>query len=364
MYWLMTTSPGTGAAALLVVYDFVNANKLFTMNLVNATASSKGEAPFDAFLSLLSYVLHHAYRSSRAVLYGVLSLATLRIILEEPTICKRLCDPALPSLVRLCRQRPPLLPPTPKPRAPACQILDIAIDTINHNLRRRLDLDLYTASLQLIHRILICLAQNHIHLLYHWSLLWQTLLSLIRFLQTYVTDLTPQAAELNLLIAPLLKSLALAIAHGNAFLPDPTAYDDLFYKLVEHADTLEKFKTTFKLTSNPTSASALANTTASTTSSAGATTSHTPIDVLISTAAHFHAILEEEKGKGRVRAALSAREVNRVIREGHKSLEVVDVSGMGVESFEVWREGEERGMVKKAGRAAVEDARRRVKGRG
>ena len=84
--------------------------------------------------------------------------------------------------------------------------------------------------------------------------------------------------------------------------------------------------------------------------------------MLVSTAAHFHAILEEEKGEGKLRLALSAREVNRVIREGYESLEVADVSAMGVEHFEVWREGEERGMVKRVGRMAVEDVRRLVGG--
>ena len=309
---------------------------------------------------MVSYILHHAYRTSRSTLYGVLCLSTLRIILEDPSLCKQLCDPAKSISVRLCRQRPPLLPPTPSPRAPAAQVLDIAIDTITHNLRRRLDLDLYTAAINLVHRLLICLSQNHIHLPYHWSLLWQSLLALLRFLHTYAADITAQPTDVHFLISPLLKCLALAIARGNAFLPDPAAYDDLFYKLVENAPILEKFKTTFKLSSSmsPTNPSASGGTVVPSTPAPGSS----PIDVLIATAAHFHAILEQEKGKGRLRLTLSAREVNRVIREGYETLEVADVSAMGVEHFEIWREGEERGMVKRAGRLAVEDVRRMVSG--
>ncbi|KAI4144220.1 MAG: hypothetical protein LQ340_006737 [Diploschistes diacapsis] len=302
----------------------------------------------------MSYLLHHAYRTSRATLYGILSLSTLRIMLEDVTLCKQFCDPAKPILVRLCRQRPPLLPPTPAPRAPAAHILDVAVDTVNHNLRRRLDVDLYAAAVNLIHRLLICLTQNHIHLTYHWTLLWQSLLTLIRFLQTYATDICVQPTDVHVLISPLLKSLALAIAHGNAFLPDPAAYDDLFYKLVESAPILEKFKTTFKLSSAP----------SATGDAASGAAASSPIDVLISAASHFHIILEEEKNKGRLGFTLSARAVNKVIREGYESLEVADVSAMGVEHFDIWREGEERGMVKKAGRMAVEDVRRLVGGGG
>lgn len=315
---------------------------------------------------MVSYILHHAYRSSRATLYGILTLSTLRIIVEDATLCKRLCDPAQPIEVRHCRQRPPTLPPALVSRAPAAQILDVAMDTLNHNLRRRLDLDLYTASLHLIHRLLICLVQNHIHLPYHWSLLWQSLLSLIRFLQTYSADIASHPSNVHALTTPLLKSLTLAVVHGNAFLPDPAAYDDLFYKLVESAPVLEKFKSTFKLGPSPSTTASISTTSAPpatpATPSITPASASTPIDVLIATASHFHGILEAEKSKGRLRMALSSKEVNRVIREGYESLEVADVGPMGVENFDVWREGEERGMVKRAGRLAVEDVRRLVGG--
>ena len=45
--------------------------------------------------------------------------------------------------VRLCRQRPPYLPLIRKERMTAAIILDIMVDGINHNLRRRLDVELY-----------------------------------------------------------------------------------------------------------------------------------------------------------------------------------------------------------------------------
>jgi hypothetical protein len=56
---------------------------------------------------------------------------------------KRLCSEESKMSVRLCRQRQPYLPLVRSDRVPATVILDIMIDGINHNLRRRLDVDFY-----------------------------------------------------------------------------------------------------------------------------------------------------------------------------------------------------------------------------
>ncbi|MCJ1444589.1 MAG: hypothetical protein MMC23_005091 [Stictis urceolatum] len=342
--------PGPRIAVFLAVYDFVQANKIFAYNLITTPSESKSTpTPFSSYLSASSYILHHAYRSPRASLYSILTLTTLRLLIEDPNLCKTLCTPSTQTSasIQLCRQRPPYLPSTSSSRPYAAAILDISLDAINHNLRRRLDADLYAATLEPIHRILTCLAQNRIRFAYHWPLLWQSLLSLIRFLHTYATDLKASTTDISTLTLPLLKILALAIAHGNVFLPSTTDYDDLFYKLVEQHDNLTKFKVAYP----PDPADITTQ------------TQLVLVDVLIETAAHFHGIIEAEKGKGRVRSTLSAREVGRVIREGYESLEVKDLSGLGVEGFEVWREGEERGLVKRIGRKAVEDVRRLVGGK-
>ena len=334
--------PGPEIAVFLAVYDFANANKIFNYNLLAVPESKKNEPPFSAYLSLISYVLHHAFRNTRASHYGILALSTLRIIIEDHSLCKRLCDPSTTSNIRLCRQRQPYLPSTFSSRPLAAQIIDVALDAVNHNLRRRLDIELYTAALHLIQRLMICMAQNHIRFPYHWPLLWQSLLSLIRFLQSYAADLTSahSAESLQMLFTPLFNSLALAVARGTQFLPDTASYDDLSYKLVEQHKTLTDFKAAFPSLATP------------------ATGASSPIDLLIATAAHFHGVLEAEREKGRVRSTLSTKEVNRVIRAGYESLDVPEIGSMGVESFQVWRETEERGFMKKVARIAVEDVRK------
>lgn len=140
---LMRYSPSREAAILLATYDFTNSNKLFGYHLVHMIAEKHEESPFSSFLSLSSYLLHHAYRSPRVAHYAELSLFTLRIIVEDPTLCKRLCSDEGKRRVRLCRQRQPYLPVVSGDRVLATVILDVMIDTITHNLRRRLDVNIY-----------------------------------------------------------------------------------------------------------------------------------------------------------------------------------------------------------------------------
>lgn len=352
---LTKNRPETDAAILLGTYDFTNANKLFCFSLVTCPPESKtDEQPLGAFLSLTSYILHHAHRSSRATLYGLLNLSTLRLTIEDPVLCKHLCSPDSPLAVRLCRQKPPFLPSAPDSRPAAASILDILVDAINHNLRRRLDVTLYVACIRLIHRLIAYLVFSRTRFQYHWSLLWQTLLSLLRFLTTYAQDLFPLHSDLRSLLDPLLACLALAVSAGEDFLPDSAAYEDFFYKLVEAGHHLPRFKQAFNL-EHPSVTSSDVN--SSSISGGGATTP--PIDLLIQVSTHYHDLLETEKGKGRMGSNLSPREVGKVIRQGHETLSLPPMEGL--ERWDRWREGDEKSLLKRVARVAVADAARLLK---
>lgn len=136
--------PTAEAAVLLSIYDFINSNKLFGLSLVSLVPEKRSEeSPFASFLSLTSYLLQHAYRSTRVSLYSALALFSLRIVVEDPVLCKQICSDDRKRPVRLCRQRPPYLPLTHGDRVLAVVIFDMMIDAINHNLRRTLDVPLY-----------------------------------------------------------------------------------------------------------------------------------------------------------------------------------------------------------------------------
>ncbi|KAL8710731.1 MAG: hypothetical protein Q9220_004749 [cf. Caloplaca sp. 1 TL-2023] len=345
---LFATLPDTDATILLTIYEFTNANKLFAQILATQPGESKVEPAFSVFLSLTSYILHHAHRSTRSTLYGCLNLITLRILIEDQTLCAKLFSADLSHPVRLCRQRQPFLPSTPLARPYAASILDICIDTITHNLRRRLHIPLYICTLNLIHRLLSFCLTARTRFPYHWSLLWQTLLSLLRFLATY-HDALVHEPDLPVLIDTFLSILALAVCSGDAFLPDTDSQIDLFYKLVESAHLLPSFKSAFSSLSRPASI-------APATPNAMASTSPTAlVDTLIAVSGHFTTLLDEEKGKGSS-MNLSPREVSRVIRKGCESLSVPETEGL--ERWVRWREVDEKGFLKRVGRCVVEDARR------
>jgi Domain of unknown function (DUF1741) len=76
---------------------------------------------------------------------------------------------------------------------------------------------------------------------YHWAELWRSILSLVRFLSSYASDLKP-LPNINTLLDNVVNLVALSLSTGDTFLPGPAEYDDLFYKLVETGDVLVKFR--------------------------------------------------------------------------------------------------------------------------
>ncbi|KAJ9645935.1 hypothetical protein H2199_002978 [Coniosporium tulheliwenetii] len=318
--------PGPEAAILLPTYDFANANKLFCFTLVTFSPEPKTESsPISSFLSFTSYLIQHAHRTTRASLYTYLSLSILQILVEDQALAKRVCSDESKTSVRLCRQRQPYLPYVKGERVLASVILDIMIDGINHNLRRRLDVELYRLCIGILLRVISFLT-------YHWSELWRSLLSFIRFLTTYADDLRslPGAQQL---INDLVNLIALSMSTGESFLPDPASYDDLFYKLVETGDILTKFRDAYDLSKQASASS---------------------IETLISVSSHYHALLEDGKGKARSKN-LSPKEVNQIIKQGYETLSIQ--AREGLDQWEKFREADHKVVLKKIARLAVADAK-------
>ncbi|KAL6238154.1 hypothetical protein BDW75DRAFT_228162 [Aspergillus navahoensis] len=365
--------PAQQAAILLATYDFTNANKLFGYHLINSTLEKDTEeSPFSSFLSLSSYLLHHAYRSPRVGHYAELSLFTLRILSEDSTSCKLLCSDESKRKVRLCRQRQPYLPHVAGDRVLATVIFDILIDAISHNLRRRLDVQLYSHTIAILLRILTYLSMNRIRLSYHWSELWRTLLSLMRFLTTYVSDLST-SPHITTLTTSLVDLVAFCVSSGDTFLPDPASYDDLFYKIVETGPIIAKFRDVYSL--KPTSSSR-------TTSSLSKSTDvnkdiHVAaVETLISVSTHFYALLfnpgtSTDADKAAIKANgdqsltptpipaaqkknLSPREVHRIIKQGYDTLSIQPPEGLS--AWTRYRETDWKPDLKRAARCAVDDA--------
>ncbi|KAI5287961.1 hypothetical protein KEM52_001363 [Ascosphaera acerosa] len=368
--------PLNEAAILLAIYDFVNSNKLFGYTFVTASATSdkKGaeESPFATYLSLTSYLLHHAYRTERASLYAEVNLFALRVMVEDPVLCKQICSDSSKRPVRLCRQKAPFLPLVKGDRVLATVIIDILVDAMNHNLRRSLDSNLYCHTISILFRLFTYLSSNRTRLAYHYSHLWRTLLNLVRFMTTYSADLL-RTSHISTLASSLTDLITFCISVGDTFLPDPASYDDLYYKVVEAGQTLQTFNSIYKPSS----------------SVGERARSEEPIETLLRVAGHFNSLLfmpDKDKqprapspGPGAASPAgrntpdstagtisrptstsarkkhLSPSQVHEIIKQGYDTLSIQAAEELS--TWERWREGDWRTELKRTARIAVDDAK-------
>lgn len=329
---LFAALPGPEIGVLLSTYEFANANKVFCFHLMTVDIKEKkARSPFSAFLSLTSYLFQHAHRSIRATLYTYLSLFILQILVEDPGTVKRLCNDETKISVRLCRQRQPSLPLVKGDRVAAAVMLDLMVDGINHNLRRRLDVDFYILCLGITLRTLSYISRAKVRIAYHWAELWKSLLTFIRFLVTYAEDVKTnyRTAEMNSLVTNLL---AFALSSGENFLPDTASYDDLFYKLVESGDILVKFRDVYGRANEPSS-----------------------MQTLINVSSHYQSLLESSRNGKAKSKHLSPQEVNNIIKLGYETLSI-DASE-GLDRSDKFREADFKISLKKIARAAVDDAK-------
>ncbi|KAL2259292.1 hypothetical protein VTK26DRAFT_7095 [Humicola hyalothermophila] len=354
--------PGQEAAVLLATYDFTHANKLFSLEFVASAPEKGAEPPFASFISLTSYLLQHAYLSQRAALYSHLNLMIFRLLVEDPILCKRICSgddsssststsnanstsstAAYKTPVRLCRQRSPYLPLVRGDRVLAAALMDTMVDALNHNLRRRLDVGLYSLCVGILLRVVGYLSRSRTRLHYHWAELFRSLLSLVRFLTTYVNDLKALDG-IGVLLDLVVNLLALGISAGESFLPTPAAYDDLFYKVVEMGEVLRKFGEVYGLEGRKGNS----------------------IGTLVSVSRHYEEILaggggssaKDGKKGGGPSSQLTSLQVAEVIKQGYETLSIQAKEGL--DSWEKYREADERTLLKKMARAAVADVRAMV----
>lgn len=326
---LTSFRPGLEASILLPLYDFVSANKVFCNHFITTSPADKTvAASFSSFLSFNSYLYQHAYRTTRASVYAYLSLLIILLLVEDATLAKLLCDTS--ASVRLCQQRPPHLPPAKGDRPYAAAIMDIIADGINHNLRKRLDTELYIQSLTVINRLLSYLAKSRTKLTYHWSELWRSLLSFVRFLTTYPDDLKSLSRTTELVQA-LVDLLTLALTIGESFLPDAAAYDDLFYKLVESGDALVKLRDTYSL--------------------AAVDEKKAHINTLVGVSKHYQELIDSERAK---KVHLTPKEVANIIKKGYETLSLEEKEEL--DSHDRYREVEHKTALKRIARVVVADA--------
>lgn len=300
--------PAPTSIVLLSVNTFTESSPDFlSMLLASDELENLSLSPLSAFLSLTSYLGHHAHRNDRALHYSLLALLTLRrMLLPQTKAVIALCSTNASITIRLARQRAPYLPLISSARPPTTAIIDILTDVLSHNVRLRLSLPLYHLTLTTFHMVLTQLSTQRLQLAHHWSYVWHCLINLMRFLTTYAQEIlkTHRLLDLQTKVAtPLMSMIALTLLHGDNFLPDDSTYNDLFYKILEVGDTvLPKFISVYA-TSLP-SNSALQHT----------------VSIVTTVNEHYRSLLQS---RGRPQASFG--EIQSIITTGHEGFsQVVD----------------------------------------
>ena len=188
---------------------------------------------------------------------------------------------------------------------------------------------MYHQLLSVLSRILTQLYKSRLKVIYHWSEVWRSLLSFARFLTSYADDLKSMGGTSEI-VDTLVEVLSTAMTSGEAFLPDATSYDDLFYKLVESGEALVKLRDTYGL------------------SEAGVSS---PVNNLIGVSKHYQELIEDQRAK---KEHLSPREVNKIIKKGYETLNIE--TSENVSQVEKFKEAEHKSELKKIVRIAVADA--------
>lgn len=302
----------------IATYEAISLNKVYARLLLECPAlPSSSEAanaaavslqnkspPFATFLSLCTFLFQNQHKVTRAALYSRLCLLILRIIVESP-IAANASSSKTPSLlvdddlrtssIIVARQRAPYLPLVTDTSGQASlssssssgphqgrllieALLDALQCALRYNMKRALDVDMYVLALTTLFQTIHFLRQAKFHVKYHWSELWKTLMSLVRFINSHPKPSqhssssssssgasTPTSSTINLngnhgpvetpgqegsaeyseIVNLIVLILATSLINGNSFMGNGDDYDDLFYKIIEGSDSLIKLQKIF-----------------------------------------------------------------------------------------------------------------------
>ncbi|KAK9363207.1 hypothetical protein V1504DRAFT_438082 [Lipomyces starkeyi] len=320
--------PPLSATILLATSNFVHANKYFSQVLIETKTVAQEETPFGSYISLSSYLLQHQHRSERHASYARISMLVHRILVEDFITMQKLVSIECRSSMRLCRQRQPCLPYVKGERFLVEGILDALIGAVRHNMKKALDVPMYILAIGTIHRIISQLKRLRVRLKYHWSELWKSIFSFLRFVTGSSKHLRG-IQGMPVLIDDTIRVLVLAFSAGESFLSGAADYDDLFYKLIETGELLSKLSRAYDMARENSS-----------------------VGTLISISEHYNNLIKERSmfSSGH----LSSEHVSDIIKTGYDTLSIS--AQQGIDYWDRYRESDERVFLKRVGWAAVMDA--------
>ncbi|KAF9292857.1 hypothetical protein BGZ88_006043 [Linnemannia elongata] len=263
--------PDGRVTVLLVFYDLIYTNKRFLRVFLNySTSSTPGAGQVDttgqqpnlevsetglgAFLSFSSYLLQHN-RTHRSSPYTHLCLIILLILVEDSASYPHLCNippsqdptfatavnaaattfganaPSSTDVIRLCRQRQPVLPKFKGPVPMAAALLDVILGFLKHNMKKKMQIDCFRIAVAIIFNMAARFKALRVRLPYHWVEMWNTLQGLVKFLQANAKAFQSQP-EARDLVAETIDLVNYFVTFGDMIMPDPASLYALYYEIV------------------------------------------------------------------------------------------------------------------------------------
>ncbi|KAL6073252.1 Armadillo-like helical domain-containing protein 3 [Balamuthia mandrillaris] len=255
----VSLSPNNTGAVLLSFYELMYLNShSFMFCLIEPNASpranggvgngqqqeelvkkSQNRCPpvLEHFFTFCSYIFQDV-KDQRSVCYAKLCLIILSCVFEDDAVNDILHDPQYQCNAAIFQKQLKKQSPETNDRPMVCTVLDILIQFMRYNLKKKLAVDLYCKAIGVLRRI-ICYEKNQEKRLnFAWRDLWDCLFTLIKFIS--LPDMFERADILNLCVE-ITTVFNLFITYGDIFLPQPSDYDVLYYEIIRESKTLETF---------------------------------------------------------------------------------------------------------------------------
>ncbi|CAF0844248.1 unnamed protein product [Brachionus calyciflorus] len=120
----------------------------------------------------------------------------------------------------------------PISRQLACSMLDLIIEFIQSHLMKNFPFELYMKAIGVVHRLMCYQKKYRIRLDYNWQNLWNSLISIIKFVNSYESMFISKGHNIFLLYSKIIVIFNIFITYGDTFLPNAESYDYLYYDVM------------------------------------------------------------------------------------------------------------------------------------
>ncbi|XP_063726801.1 armadillo-like helical domain-containing protein 3 [Symsagittifera roscoffensis] len=195
-----------------------------------------------SFFEYMSYIMNDTKDPAKFA-NSKLCLIIVTCIVEDQYANTFLHDSSITFRVNL--YQPPMRHKKPGAERPrksvplVVSLLDLLCNFISTQLKKSLPYELHAFSLAIVYRIICHQKKNKIRLLgYQWQLLWQALIVFLKFLVANSSELL-DSFDIFHLAFRAVGVLNLFITFGDAFLPSPSSYDELYYEILRMYNTFD-----------------------------------------------------------------------------------------------------------------------------